>query len=106
MKLLYKPFGLIAGLIGKLLGKQAFRAVWTEVDESSDPPEPTVGETDMWKAVSGTALRAALIATFVTLLRRVSARVFRNLIGVWPQEPAQPADRADAPAQGGTRTDR
>jgi hypothetical protein len=92
MRLLYKPFALIAAALGKLLGKQAFRAVWTEVGDSPEPPSPTTGESDIWKAVSGAALRAAMIATFVTVLRRLSARVFHNLFGVWPGKPDEPED--------------
>jgi uncharacterized protein DUF4235 len=84
MRLLYKPFSLIAQTIGKLLGRQAFKAVWTEVDDSPEPPSPTVGEVGMWKAISGAALKAAMIATSVTVLRRLSARAFHNLFGVWP----------------------
>jgi Protein of unknown function (DUF4235) len=86
MRLLYKPFALISEMLGKLLGKRAFKAVWTEVDDSPEPPSPTVGEVGMWKAISGAALRAAMIATFVTVLRRLSARAFHNLFGVWPDK--------------------
>jgi len=33
VKLLYKPFGLILGIIGGLLGKQLFDYVWTKLDD-------------------------------------------------------------------------
>jgi hypothetical protein len=92
MNLLYKPFAWIASSVGRLLGKQAFRAVWTEVDDSPEPPAPTVGEVDIVKAVFGAAMRAALIAVFVTVLRRLSARAFHDLFGVWPGKSPPGAD--------------
>ena len=37
MRLLYKPFGIIAGIIAARLGRKAFDSVWTKIDET--PPE-------------------------------------------------------------------
>jgi hypothetical protein len=86
MRLLYKPFSIISRIIGRRIGDEAFRAVWTEVDDSPEPPTPTAGEADVWKAVGGAALRAAMIAAFVTVLHRLSARAFHNLFGIWPDK--------------------
>ena len=38
MKLIYKPFGIILGIVGGLLGKRLFDFVWTKIDDE-DPPE-------------------------------------------------------------------
>ena len=38
MKLIYKPFGIILGILGGLLGKRLFDFVWTKIDDE-EPPE-------------------------------------------------------------------
>lgn len=86
MKLLYKPFAFAAEIIGKRLGKQAFRALWTEIDDSPAPPPPTVGEVSLIKAIGGAALRAAMMAAILTVVQRLTARAFRQMFGVWPEE--------------------
>ena len=92
MKLLFKPFAAIARRLGLMLGRRTFDAVWTEVADPADPPSPTAPEVGIWRAVRFAALRAVLVATFVTVLRRLSARLFHHLFGVWPDKSADPVD--------------
>ena len=33
MKLLYKPFGIIAGLIAARLGHSVFKQIWSQIDD-------------------------------------------------------------------------
>ena len=40
MKLLYKPIGLVLGILSGLIGKKIFDFVWTKIDEE-DPPKGT-----------------------------------------------------------------
>jgi hypothetical protein len=101
LRLLFKPFSIMARIIGIRVGRQAFKAVWTEVDDSPEPPKPTAGEADVWKAIGGAALRAAIVATFVTVLRRLSARAFHSLFGVWPDKSSGPDTEPPAPGGGG-----
>ena len=43
MGAIYKPFGIIIGLLAGLLGKRIFNFVWTKIDDE-DPPKPTTEE--------------------------------------------------------------
>jgi len=86
MKLLYKPFAVVAGIVGERLGKRAFKALWSEIDDSDDPPPPTVGEVNLIKSIGGAALRAATIAAIAAVVQRLAARAFRQLFGVWPDK--------------------
>ena len=38
MGLIYKPFGIVLGLLAGLLGKKLFDFVWTKIDDE-EPPE-------------------------------------------------------------------
>jgi hypothetical protein len=96
MKLLYKPFAVLAAIIGQRLGKRAFKALWTEIDDSPAPPAPTVGESNLFKSIGGAALRAATIAATLTVVQRLTARAFRHLFGVWPDKSKTATERPEA----------
>lgn len=92
MKLLYKPFSLIAGLIAARIGKAIFKSVWSRVDDAQEPPKPTAPEASLAKAVGGAALEAATMASVGAAAHRASALVFQWFTGVWPgSEPEKKA---------------
>jgi Protein of unknown function (DUF4235) len=87
MKLLYKPFAIVAGVVGTKLGKRAFKAVWSRVGDSPSPPAPTSGEAPLAKVAGAAALEAATMAAIAATVNRLSARSFRHLFGAWPDKP-------------------
>jgi predicted DNA-binding transcriptional regulator YafY len=92
MKVLYKPFAIIASLIGARLGRNAFKKVWAKIDET-DPPDPTTAEASFGKVVGAAALEAATMAAIGAAVDRASARSFHYLTGFWPgkqrEEPSE-----------------
>ncbi|HTX30919.1 MAG TPA: DUF4235 domain-containing protein [Solirubrobacteraceae bacterium] len=89
MKLLYKPFSLIAGLIAARIGKAIFRGLWSRVDRA-EPPKPTAPEAPMSKVVGAAALEAATMSAVAAAADRMAAEAFHHLTGVWPGKPAEP----------------
>jgi hypothetical protein len=85
MKILYKPFAIIAGMIGARLGRNAFRELWSRIDDA-DPPTPTAPDASLVKVVGAAALEAATMAGVAAVVDRVSARSFHYLTGIWPGE--------------------
>jgi len=83
MKLLYKPFALIAGLIAAKIGKSVFKTLWSKIDKD-EPPAPTAPEASFPKAVGAAALKAATMAGVAAAADRASARAFHYLVGIWP----------------------
>jgi hypothetical protein len=83
MKLLYKPFGIIAGLIGARIAAAIFKAIWARIDEQ-DPPKPTTEGATFPKVVGAAALEAATIASVGAAVDRAGARAFHHLTGIWP----------------------
>ena len=83
MKVLYKPFAIIASLVAARLGRQAFKTVWAKID-SADPPEATTPDATLPKVVAAAALEAATMAGIGAAVDRGSARVFHYLTGIWP----------------------
>ncbi|HTW12094.1 MAG TPA: DUF4235 domain-containing protein [Solirubrobacteraceae bacterium] len=88
MKLLYKPFGLIAGILGGIAGKKTYKAIWSGV---SDEPAPKPGEPEasLVQVVLSAALKGATLAGVGAAFKVLSARAFHHLIGAWPEKPAK-----------------
>jgi Protein of unknown function (DUF4235) len=91
MKLLYKPFGIIAGLIGSRIAKAIFKALWSRVDQG-EPPKPTTAGASFPKVVGAAALEAATLAGVGAAVDRAGAEAFRYLTGIWPGEKREQAE--------------
>ncbi len=85
MKILYKPFGIIAGLIGARVATAVFKAIWSRIDEEA-PPKPTTEEANLPKVVGAAMLKAATMAGIGAAVDRAGARAFHHLTGIWPGE--------------------
>ena len=85
MKILYKPFAVIAGLIGARIARNIFTAVWARIDHEQ-PPKPTTEEASLPKVVGAAALEAATMAGIGALVDRAGAHAFHHLTGIWPGE--------------------
>jgi hypothetical protein len=83
MKIVYKPFGIIAGLVAARLGRKTFKRIWGKIDEQ-DPPDPSTEEASMGKVVGAAALEAATMAAVAAAVSRMSANTFQYLFGIWP----------------------
>jgi Protein of unknown function (DUF4235) len=85
MKILYKPFGIIASLIGAKIANSVFKALWSRIDHE-EPPSPTTAEASFPKVVGAAALEAATVAAISAAVDRAGARTFHHLTGIWPGE--------------------
>jgi len=83
MKILYKPFGIIAGLIGARIATALFKAIWARIDEEA-PPKPTTAEASFPKVVGAAVLEAGTMAGVGAAVERGGARAFHHLTGFWP----------------------
>jgi len=91
IKLLYKPFAIIAGFISARVGKSVFRSLWSKFDDAPPPP-PGSGEGSAVKAVGAQALQAGVMAGVAAAVNRAFAASFHHLIGAWPEKPPKPGD--------------
>ncbi len=83
MKFIYKPFGIIFGIIAGLLSKKVFEAIWGRFDDA-EPPKPTTQEASMAKVVTAAALQGAVFKSVRAGVDRYGARGFEQLTGIWP----------------------
>jgi hypothetical protein len=90
MKLLYKPFGIVLGILAGLLSKRVFDFIWARFDDE-EAPKATTREASMPKVVSAAALQGMVFKGTRAAVDRYGARGFYRLTGTWPgpkdQEP-------------------
>ncbi len=90
MKLLYKPLGIVLGLVAGWLGREAFQKVWALIDEE-EPPKADTRDAGWGKVLTAAALQAAIFAVVRAAVDRAGATWFQDFTGVWPgpkrQEP-------------------
>jgi hypothetical protein len=85
MKLLYKPFGIVAGIIAGLLSKKLFEAIWGVIDKE-EPPKPTTQEADWPKVIAAAAVQGVTFKVTRAVVDRAGAKGWDHLFGVWPGE--------------------
>jgi hypothetical protein len=83
--LIYKPFGIILGILAGLLGKRLFNFAWTKIDDE-DPPKGTTEQAPWVKIVGAAALQGVIFKVTRVVVDRFGARGFAYLTGIWPGE--------------------
>jgi len=84
MKLLYKPFGLVMGILGGLLAGKAFKRVWRLAGRQGDAPKPTDRDRGWSEVVLGAALQGAVFGGVKAAVDRAGATGYERVTGVWP----------------------
>ncbi len=92
MKLLYKPFALVAKFVTGRLSRSLFKSLWGRIDDQP-PPIPGAGDASTAKVVGAQALEGAVTAGTAAAVDRTFARAFHHLIGAWPEK--RPAPESD-----------
>jgi hypothetical protein len=87
MKLIYKPFGLIFGIVAGILSKKVFEAVWGIFDKE-EPPKPTTLQTTWPKVIGAAVVEGVTFKVTRAAVDRVGAKGFAHLTGFWPGEEA------------------
>jgi hypothetical protein len=85
MKLLFKPIGLVLGLVAGLIGRKAFDVVWTKIDDR-EPPGPTTEEATWRRVLAVAAVEGLIFRVTKVAVDRWAAIGWRYLTGVWPGE--------------------
>jgi hypothetical protein len=93
MKIIYKPFGLVLGLLAGLISQKLFNAVWGIFDRD-EPPKPTTEEADWPKVIAAAAVQGVTFRVTRAAVDRLGAQGFRYFTGIWPGEKHQEKSEA------------
>jgi Protein of unknown function (DUF4235) len=84
IKLLYKPLGILFGVLGGILASTIFKQVWKRVSGEEDAPKATESEYGWREILPAAALQGAIFGLVKTAVDRGGAQGFRKLTGIWP----------------------
>jgi hypothetical protein len=85
MKLIYKPIGLLMGIVAGLIARRIFDFVWTKIDDE-DPPKGTTQRAPWVKVLSAAAMEGIIFKTTRVVVDRYGATGWTYLTGSWPGE--------------------
>ena len=85
-KVLYRPWGLVASILGGLVASKVFHQVWKRVDPqaSDDPPTALQSEYRLPKIIVAALAQGAIYSVVKALIDRGGARLFQKWTGEWP----------------------
>jgi hypothetical protein len=83
VKLVFAPFGILAGLLAGLIAQKGFERLWSIADDE-DPPEPDQRDVRLPKLIAALALEGAIFRLSKGLVDRGARRGFSRATGHWP----------------------
>jgi uncharacterized protein DUF4235 len=86
MKLLYKPFGLVLGVIGGRAAATSFDRLWRLIDSEGQAPKATDRDSGWRQVVIASAMKGAVFEVVRAATNRAGATWFAYVTGTWPGE--------------------
>jgi hypothetical protein len=83
-KLVYRPIGLLGGVLAGLVSGAIFKQVWKRISHEEDAPDALQSEYRMREVLPAAALQGAIFAATKAAIDRAGARGFTKLTGAWP----------------------
>lgn len=85
-KLLYRPWGLLASMLGGLIAGQIVQLIWKKAvpGDHEDPPKPLDSEYRLRQILAAALVQGAIFAAVRALIDRGGARLFERATGEWP----------------------
>jgi hypothetical protein len=84
MKFAYKPFGLLASVLGGLLASMVFTRVWRAIAGEDDSPDATDRDRGWGEILAAAAIEGALFGAVKAAVDRAGAKGFERATGTWP----------------------
>ena len=83
-RLIYKPIGLIVGVLGGLAARAVFKRVWSAAAHEDEAPKPTDADKGWREVVLAAAAEGAVFGGVKAVIDRAGATGFAWLTGAWP----------------------
>jgi hypothetical protein len=84
LRLVYRPVGVVAGLLGGLIAGVAFRRLWKLAAREDSAPRPTDEARGWAEVVLASAVRGAVFGGVKAAVDRAGVSGFSYATGVWP----------------------
>jgi hypothetical protein len=84
MKVVYKPFGVLASVLGGLLAGMVFKRIWRAIAGEDDSPNATDRDRGWGEILGAAAIEGALFGAVKAAVDRAGAKGFERATGTWP----------------------
>jgi hypothetical protein len=83
MGVVFRPVGILTGIIAGIVGKKIFKVVWRLIDDE-DAPAAEYREIPLGKLVVALILEGAIFSVLRGLADHAARHSFARLTGEWP----------------------
>lgn len=90
MKLLYKPFAILAAVVASLAAGAIFKRLWRLLAKETEMPRALEQQRGWAEVVAAGLLRGAVFGAVKALVHRAFANEYFRRTGVWPGKAAKP----------------
>jgi len=84
LRLAYKPFGILAGLVGGMLAGAIFKQLWKLAGREDRAPKATDADRGWAEVILSAAAQGAVFGAVRSAVDRAGAAGFARATGVWP----------------------
>lgn len=84
IKLMYKPFSIIAGVLGGILAGAIFKQVWKLAAREEEAPNSTDVQRGWGEVLVAATVQGAIFAVVKAAVDRGAAEATLKLTGIWP----------------------
>ena len=88
-KLLYKPVGMLVGILGGMIARAVFKQIWKVSTGEDEAPKATDGRRSWREVLLAAALQGAIFAVVQATLDRATAQGTGRLTDDGPGEDAR-----------------
>ncbi|MET8650483.1 MULTISPECIES: DUF4235 domain-containing protein [Nocardia] len=85
MKTLYKPLGMIVGVLGGVIANAAFSRVWRSATGADHAPTATAKDYGWREVLIAAAVQGAIFGLVKAAVDRAGAAGYQSLTGTWPE---------------------
>lgn len=85
MTVLFRPLGLVAGLLAGIVARKVFEKGWSSFSDE-DPPSPEEESLSLKRLALALLLEGAVFSLVRGLVDHGARVAFRNYTGAWPGE--------------------
>lgn len=85
-RLIYKPLGVLVGVLGGITAGALFKRFWQLVSHEPEPPAATRADRSWTEVLVAATVQGAVYALVKAAVDRGGATMFARLTGVWPGE--------------------
>ena len=93
MKLLYKPIGLVSGVLAGMAAGAVFKELWKLVADEEDKPDAKDKSRGWTEVIAAAAVQGAVFGGVKAAVDRAGATGFERVTGVWPGRTEDPKKR-------------